>query len=478
MNTVSGFVILYLVISIGIGLYAATKVSSTNDYAIAGRSLPLPVVIATVFATWFGSETVLGVPGEFVLHGLGGVIEDPFGASMCLVLVGLFFARKLYKLKLLTIADYYRYRYNRVVEVIVSICILLSYLGWVAAQITALGMVAEILSGGAISLPMGMVLGAAVVLTYTLFGGMWSVALTDSFQMVIIVVGLLFIAYFMSDLAGGAGTILAHASEAGKLDMRPEWTLAGILAFIGAAITLMLGSIPQQDVFQRVMSSKSADVAAWGAILGGSLYLLFAFVPMFITYAAHLIDPELVARNLDADTANHILPTLILERAPQMAQILFFGALLSAIMSTASATLLAPSVTVVENILGQFMKMDDRQQLRATRITVFLFTIAVTFYAWIMEGTSIYELVGNAYKVTLVGAFIPLVMGLYWSRATTQGALFSSIGGLTAWILMEAFGAESIWPPQLVGLLVSFSGMIIGSLLPTLVGKTATSGAR
>jgi SSS family solute:Na+ symporter len=475
MNTVGGFVILYLVISVGIGLYAATKVSNTNDYAIAGRSLPLPVVIATVFATWFGSETVLGVPGEFVTHGLGGVIEDPFGASMCLVLVGLFFARKLYKLKLLTIADYYRYRYNRVVEVIVSICILLSYLGWVAAQITALGMVAEILSGGAISLPLGMVLGAAIVLTYTLFGGMWSVALTDSFQMVIIVVGLLFIAYFMSDIAGGAGTILAHASEAGKLDMRPELTLAGILAFIGAAITLMLGSIPQQDVFQRVMSSKSASVAAWGAILGGSFYLLFAFVPMFITYAAHLIDPDLVARHMDADTAGHILPTLILERAPQMAQILFFGALLSAIMSTASATLLAPSVTVVENILGQFMTMDDRQQLRATRITVFLFTIAVTFYAWVMEGTSIYELVGNAYKVTLVGAFIPLVMGLYWKRANTLGALMSSIGGLSAWVLMEWLGADSIWPPQLVGLLVSFLGMIVGSLLSSEVAKPQTA---
>ncbi len=472
MNTLGVFVILYLIVSIGIGLYAATKVHNTGDYAVAGRSLPLYIVITTVFATWFGSETVLGIPGEFVTHGLGGVIEDPFGASMCLVLVGLFFARKLYKLKLLTIADYYRYRYNRVVEVIASVCILLSYLGWVAAQITALGMVAEILSGGAISLGMGMVLGAAIVCVYTMFGGMWSVAMTDFFQMVIIVAGLLFISYFMSDMAGGAGTVITHAVEAGKLDMRPEFTLAGILGFIAAAVTMMLGSIPQQDVFQRVMSSKSADVAVWGAVIGGTLYLLFSFVPMFITYAAHLIDPDLVARHLDADTTGHILPTLIMERAPQIAQILFFGALLSAIMSTASATLLAPSITVVENILRQFVDMNDKQQLFATRATVFFFTIAVTAYAWLMEGTSIYELVGNAYKVTLVGAFIPLVMGLYWSRATTQGALFSTIGGVAAWVLMEVFAAESIWPPQLIGLLVSFSGMIIGSLLPALAGKS------
>jgi SSS family solute:Na+ symporter len=465
MNTLNFFILLYLFISVFIGLYAAKRVSTTGDYAVAGRSLPLYIVIATVFATWFGSEAVLGIPGEFIGSGLGGVIEDPFGASMCLVLVGLFFARKLYALKLLTIADYYRYRYNRTVEVIVSICILLSYLGWVAAQITALGMVAEILSGGVISLPMGMVLGAAIVLTYTLFGGMWSVALTDFFQMIVIIAGLIFIAYLVSDMAGGAGTVIAHASENGKLDIRPEFSLAGVLGFIAAAVTLMLGSIPQQDVFQRVMSSRTAKVAASGAIIGGVLYFLFAFVPMFITHAAALIDPDMVTRNLEADTGNHILPTLILERTPVIAQVLFFGALLSAIMSTASATLLAPSITVTENILRQFIQMNDRQQLLATRIVVFLFTVAVTTYAWMMAGTSIYELVGNAYKVTLVGAFVPLVMGLYWSRATTQGALFSTVGGLVAWILMEVFAAESIWPAQLVGLIISFLGMVSGSLL-------------
>ncbi|MCW8193453.1 sodium:solute symporter [Proteobacteria bacterium 005FR1] len=465
MNVLTSFVLLYLFISVAIGLYAARKVSSTGDYAVAGRSLPLYIVIATVFATWFGSETVLGIPGEFIGSGLAGVIEDPFGASMCLVLVGLFFARKLYAMKLLTIGDYYRLRYNRTVEIIVSVCIVISYLGWVAAQITALGMVAEILSDGAISLPVGMVLGAAIVLTYTLFGGMWSVALTDFFQMIIIVAGLLFIAWLVSDMAGGAGTVIAHAADNGKLDIRPEFTLAGILGFIAAALTMMLGSIPQQDVFQRVMSSRTAKVAASGAVAGGVLYFIFAFVPMFITYAASLIDPDMVARNLEADTANNILPTLILQKAPVMAQVMFFGALLSAIMSTASATLLAPSVTVTENLLRQFVKMTDRQQLLATRITVLLFTVAVTTYAWLMQGTSIYELVGNAYKVTLVGAFIPLVMGLYWQRATVQGALFSTLGGLSSWILMEVFAAESIWPPQLVGLFVSFAGMVGGSLL-------------
>ena len=149
--TLIAFVVLYLLASIAIGLYAATRVKNTSDYAVAGRSLPLAVIIATTFATWFGSETVLGIPSKFVEGGLQKTVEDPIGAGMCLVLVGMFFARKLYKMDLLTIGDFYRKRYGKGVEIFSSIVILVSYLGWVAAQITALGLVFNLLSVGAIS---------------------------------------------------------------------------------------------------------------------------------------------------------------------------------------------------------------------------------------------------------------------------------------------------------------------------------------
>jgi SSS family solute:Na+ symporter len=147
------FIVLYLVISVAIGLYAATRVHNTADYAVAGRSLPLAVVIATTFATWFGSETVLGVSARFVSGGLGAVVEDPFGASMCLVLVGLFFAYKLYQKNLITLGDYYRQRFGRSIEVLCSTIIIFSYLGWVAAQITALGLVFNLLTQGACPSP-------------------------------------------------------------------------------------------------------------------------------------------------------------------------------------------------------------------------------------------------------------------------------------------------------------------------------------
>ncbi len=463
MSTLVAFVLLYLLASVVIGLLAATKVNNSSDYALAGRSLPLYVVIATVFATWFGSEAVLGIPAQFLQEGLGGIVEDPFGASMCLILVGLFFARKLYRMNLLTIGDYYRQRYSRTVEVTVSLCIIASYLGWVAAQITALGLVFNVLSQGDIPVAYGMVLGASIVLLYTLFGGMWSVALTDFFQMIIIVAGLLYITYVVNNLVGGADVVIAHAAKAGKFEFAPAFTPRDVLAFIAAWVTMMFGSIPQQDVFQRVMSAKDADTGVKGSVVGGSLYFLFCFIPIFLAYSASLIDPQMVATLLQED-AQMILPTLILQNTPVFAQVLFFGALLSAIMSTASGTLLAPSITLTENILREIVPMDDRRLLLITRLSVVGFAIVVTVFALLSEGTSIYEMVGNAYKVTLVSAFVPLVMGLYWQRATTQGALCAVFGGFLAWVSMEVFGADSIWPPQLVGLIVSFVGMILGSL--------------
>jgi Na+/proline symporter len=214
-------VVVYLLVSIGIGLYAATKVHSAKDFAVAGRRLPLYVVVATTFATWFGSETVLGISSTFATEGLRGIIADPFGSSLCLILVGLFFAAKLYRLNQLTIGDYFRTRYNRSVEVVCSLAIVASYLGWVAAQITALGLVFNLLSQGAISPQQGMALGTAIVLVYTLYGGMWSVALTDLFQMSIIVVGLLYIAYVIAGLAGGVTPVVQHAAAAGKFEFLP-----------------------------------------------------------------------------------------------------------------------------------------------------------------------------------------------------------------------------------------------------------------
>ncbi len=467
-----GFVIAYWLVSIGIGLYAALRVHNTKDYAIAGRSLPMYIVTATVFATWFGSEVVLGIPATFLNEGLHGVIADPFGSSMCLILVGLFFAKPLYRLNLLTIGDYYRKRFGRTVEIITTLCIVVSYLGWVAAQIKALGLVFNVLSDGAVSQETGMWIGSASVLIYTLFGGMWSVAITDFIQMIVIVIGLCYIGWEVADQAGGVGVVVSHAQAAGKFNFWPEWNVASVIPFIATWMTMMFGSIPQQDVFQRVQSSANENIAMRASILGGALYFCFAFIPMFLAYSATLIAPDLVAEYLETDS-QLILPKLVLEKAPLFAQIMFFGALLSALKSCASATLLAPSVTFAENLMRPLVRvrypdLTDTGFLRLMQAVVLVFTVVVTMIA-VNSKLTIYGLVENAYKVTFVAAFIPLACGVYWKRATTQGAIVSMVLGLITWLTLETVAPEATWPPQFVGFLVSAASMVIFSYLPQFI---------
>lgn len=479
-------VILYMVATVAVGLWAATRVKDSKDFMVAGRSLPLYMNFACVFATWFGAETVLSVSAKGATQGLGFVSGDPFGASLCLMLVALFFAKTFYRLNMLTIGDFYHIRYGKFVEIITSLGIAVSYFGWTSAQLSALGLVINVLFPDYLTLNQSIIVGAAVVTVYTLFGGMWSVALTDVIQTAAIVIGLIIVALLMGDRAGGIEAVIAHAHEAGKLNLFPHVTAAAWLVFVGEFLTMALGSIPQQDVFQRVTSARDEKTAVTGTFGGGLFYFVFAFVPMFIAYAATMIDPDQLAA-LGGDESREvqqILPSLVLKSTPIWCQVLFFGALLSAILSTASGTVLAPASILTENVLREFLgrlKLTDRAMLRTLRCLLVIVAVASTAMS-VTSNKTMYEMVEAGYSVTLVIAFVPLVCGIYWSRSTTQGAVSAIVLGTAVWLGLRysIFDAESdvVWkvvPPQLYGLVASFVGMFAGSLLPNLIPHTQAS---
>ena len=460
------FVLLYLAVTIGIGLWAARRVHNAKDYVLAGRSLPLYMSTATVFATWFGAESVLSVSAEFNKGGLHAIVADPFGASACLVLVAVFFARAFYRMDLLTIGDFYRKRYGRTMEIATSIVIVTSYLGWTAAQMTALGLAFSVLSGGAVPLQIGIVLGAAIVLAYTIWGGMWSVALTDLFQSVMIIVGVVIIAVVVSGMAGGFGKVVGAAAEAGKFEFWPRGGTKEWLAFFTAWLTLAIGSVPQQDIFQRVTSAKDEKTAILGTLLGGAIYFCFAFVPIFIVAASLMVDPALggLLTAADARETQRILPSFVLGRLPLWAQVLFFGALLSAVLSTASGAIIAPTSLATENIIKPFYpRMSERQFMVTLRIVLVAFTLAALLFA-LQSRQTMYDMIQNAYTVTLVSAFVPLAGGIYWKRANNPGAILSAVSGLVAWLAADAFAPDALMPPSLVGLGASFVGLVAGSL--------------
>jgi SSS family solute:Na+ symporter len=459
----------YIAATLAVGMYAATRVRGAADYAVAGKRFSTPVVTATVFATWFGAETVLGIPATFMKEGLRGLVADPFAAVACPVLVGLAFARPLFRLDVITLGDYFRARFDRPTEVVLSLCIAFSYLGWIAAQLVALGLAFSVLSSGAIDTRGGIAIGAAIVLAYTMAGGMWSVALTDAFQAAAIIGGLCYVAWIVAGEAGGAARVAASMAQGGRMTFLPERDAASVLAWVTAPLVIVLGSVPQQDVLQRIKSARTEAIAVRATIAGGLAYLAVASIPIFLVAAAALIDPAMVAGLMSRDP-QRILPELILQRMPLAVQVLFFGALVSAILSTAGGALLAPAIALAENVVRPVVKpRDDAAALSVMRFTVAGLCVAVTVMA-LASKQSIYQLVNESGKVVLVSAFVPLAAGLSWKRATARGAHASIAAGLVTWLAMEWVLPEATIPPALAGFAASLAAMALGSLLP---GRTA-----
>jgi len=448
-------IIVYLLLTVFVGYLASRRVHTSSDFLLAGRSLPVMLSSTALFATWFGSETVFGASSEFLSGGLFAVIEDPFGASLCILLFGLFFARKLYNMNLLTLGDFFKARFGRRTELVASIFLAPPYVGYIAAQLVAMGIILNSVTG--MELWQGVSVSALVVTIYTYIGGMWAITITDFVQTVIIIVGLAVLAVVLTMKAGGVDTVLNQVPPE-RLKFLPDGNARDVVAWLGAWSVLGLGSIPSQDVFQRSMSSASANVAVRSCYIAAALYLTVAMLPLYIALCGQYLFPEL----LQGDT-QQALPTMVLQHTALPIQILFFGSLLSAIMSTTSSAILAPASICSENILKPLFnkQLSDRSLLLATRVFILIFAAIATVMA--MLRSNIYELVGESSIFSLVSLFAPLAFGLYWKKANAEGALLSMVAGTVSWFIFEAL--EVSWSPHLLSVFVSMGTLVVGSLL-------------
>ncbi len=443
----------YLLLNLAIGLWASRRVSTTQDFILAGRSLPLMLAASATFATWFGSETIMGAPTEFVEHGVLGVIEDPFGAALCLLLVGLFFARRFYKMNIITFCDFFRIRYGRRAELLSAVMIIPSYFSWIAAQLLAMGIVLKVVLGW--SLTECILLSSAVVILYTIWGGMWSISITDFLQTVMIIIGLTIVAVIMYQKTDGLGAITQKLPD-GFFRFYPDFTFKASVEYFAAWITIGLGSIPQQDVFQRVMAAKSADTSVRATLISSGMYLTVALIPLFIALCGHVLYPE-----LEMQDTQMIIPNMVLLHTGLPLQIMFFGALVSAILSTTSSAIMAPAAVLGENIVKFFNPdLTDKQLLLIIRISIVFITAICIYMATTRE--SIFELVAESSAFSLVSLFVPLAAGLYWRQSNTLGCLLSMVLGLVVWLLCVQLETE--YPPMIYGLLASLAGMGAGIL--------------
>lgn len=450
---VVGAIILYFLGTLTIGFLASRKIKSSGDFINAGRNLHPAVNTAALFALWYGSETILGASAEFYQRGLRGIIEDPLGGVLCLLLVAFFFSKKLYRLNILTIGDLFKKQYGPKIEIISSLLMVISFIGYAAAQIVALGLLMQSLIGT--DLIFGMILGTSIVMLYTFTGGMWAVSLTDFIQSIIIVLGLILMIIVLTNKVGGIEPVFSSISEEQKRFL-PEDDPIDILNWMAAWMVLGLGSIASQDIFQRVNAARSEKAAFYSTLLGAILYLVLALLPLYLIQAGHLLDPS-----ISEDDAQLSLLNLVNRHMPAGIQVLFFGALLSAIMSTCSGALLAPASILSENIIRPLLasKFTDARFLLLTRLSVIIVSVAGLLTA--LSHQDILSLVAESSVIGLVTLFVPLVAALHFKNKNRHSAFLSMVLGTIVYTLFRFMPISDIHP-SLFGLLGSWVGFMLG----------------
>ncbi|MFM8579208.1 MAG: sodium:solute symporter family protein [Planctomycetaceae bacterium] len=465
-----GYVVFLLVISI----YATGKVENESDYVVAGRRLPLFLAWGTLIATWFGAAAMFASAEKARTEGLLGVVLDPFACAGTLVLAGIFFAKPLWKMELFTMADFYRAKYGKSAEVVGAIIQIPSYFSWIALQYTALAKILELYFG--IPLMIGILIVAAVTLVYTMIGGMWSVTLTDTVQIVIGLLGLVvLVAATLSQPALGDGDPLrglwvvlqrVAAEHPDHLRFIPsEASLAAVLPWLAAWVTGLFGNIPGQDLQQRVFASKSPETARNACILAGVLYLVFGLMPVILGLASLVTHP---GGDIDpvGFLAGAYLSTGML--------VVFVIAVMSMVVSTATSAVLAPATILGHNLLSRIPGLDGNGLLR-DRLCVVL--VSLGGIVMTLPGKSLMELLDVALSIQLVALFVPVVMGIYGHPRGPLPGVLSMLMGFVAWLavfileLLDAPPAGSVFesimvvPSDFWGLGFSILGYVLGQAL-------------
>lgn len=451
--------LIYIISTSIIGYYYSRKVNTVAGYAIAGKSLPMYITSATVFATWFGSESILGIPASYMEHGIVGIMSDPIGAFVCLIVIALFLGKIFYNLNVNTLADYLRKRYSQKAEVLFGFCISVSYLGWIAAQFIAFGLVLHFLSMGHISETMSKVIGAAVVLLITYRGGWMSVAITDFVQTIMIIGGLLYTLFIITSDGHTVQGIVQYAIEHDKFDWKYNADYPHLWSVVGVVMAMILGTIPQQDTFQRITSARSVNTAVYGTIIGAFIYVTVTFVPIMIVLYGTQVGFQSPHNDLEL-----FIMEFIKAKTPFVVQVAFFGALMAAILSTISGTTLAASVVFSENVVGGLTKYS--KNIQSMRLCVVLCTLVVLMIS-LVTTSSIHSLVEDAGKITMVGVFCPLIFGLFWKRVSSLAALTSGISGLVTWggmSLLQGLVHDYQRTSELYGFSVSLIVIIVMTL--------------
>ena len=441
---------IYMVLMVFIGWWASKRVKNTTDFLVAGRRLGLFLCTGTLFATWFCAGTSMGGAGNAYIFGNQGVIFDPWGAGLCLFIAGMFFVRLMRRGKYLTLVDLFQIRYGKGVGLCSTFSLIVAEMGWTGAQLVAFGAIIHFFAG--VPLWLGISISTVILVVYTYLGGMWAVTMTDAFQMIILTIGMIIMISIAVPLVGGLKEVFSNDPSGNWLGINqwsfiptpekaadPELGNAGFMYYtgyrgwfywLGAWMAIGLGSIPAQDLMQRVLSAKNERVATGASYIASFLYIVIGMMPVIVGMIYFKLNPDLTPE----EALNKILLYMAAEHLPPFLTVIFVSALVAALMSSSDSAILATSSMIGYNTYKLINpEVTEKQTLRATRISVPIVTVvSLALALWLQV---IYNLMVIAWSVLLVSLFAPYAAAYWWKKATRSGALAAFFGGFAVWVI-------------------------------------------
>ena len=421
----------YLALQLAIGVWISRRIRNESDYLIAGRSLGYTLATFSIFATWFGSETVVGSAGNAFRDGVSLASAEPFGYGLCLVLMGLVFAGPLWRRKLTTLADLFRQRYSVPVERVAAVILIPGSILWAAAQIRSFGYV---VTTAAPSISIDWAIGGAAVFTllYTVFGGLLADVIHDLLQGVTIVIGLVVVLIGVLMNLDPAGGIVPVLSEVGPVALLPAGAGLSFWDIAEEWAIPVCGSVIATELVGRIIATRSPNVAQRSSVMAGVMYMAVGTIPLVIGLLGQHVVPTL-------GEAEQVIPAVAQALLPTVFFAIFAGALVSAILSTVDSTLLVSSGLMSHNLVVPMFKVtDERTKVRIARAGVLLF--GAIAYVQAVRAEGVFELVEEASAFGSAGTLVTVCFGLFTTLGGPAAAMVTLLTGMLTYLAASFSG--------------------------------------
>ncbi len=431
-----------LLMSLLLGLHASVRVAGRlKNFYVGGNIIPFWVLAVSLSGQAIDIGNTQDNANFVIGSGFWGGFILPAGIGVSLIMIGLFFAEPLHRMRLLTLPDFFYRRYDKRVELIVSITCVTSFILLLAANLAGVGILLEYILG--IPQLVGVLLVAAVVTVYAIAGGLFAVTWNDVLHFGVVVFG--FVSALVWVFATHDGAVLSAAWDS-KFSWEPLYSMQeGSLANWAAFLALALGDIVALDFMERVFAAKSPRMAKVSCLASGVVTIIAGLGASLLA----VLGAGIYSAAAGAD--NQFLH-FVTEYLPKGIGTMVLMGLIGACISTADGAIMACSTVVTRNILERhysrlFDKVDALKVCRASFVPVAL--IAVVIAALFQSPGALLVL---AFDVVFATCLAPLTLGLYWKKANTQAALWSIGAGLSlriglAFIIPEEWaGADTLLP--------------------------------